>query len=696
MVTVGSCFSDVIGRQLERYKVPTLTNPFGTLFNPLSACKLLQICAGADVELADSFVQNNGRWYSYDFHSSFSAETEEELYEQLDEVLVKTRRFLKKADVLILTLGTANIFRLNITGETVANCHKLPAGNFTRETLLPEEIITAVAETHSLLRELNPNLKLVLTVSPVRHLKDTLELNSVSKSVLRLATHFLTQNLPDITYFPAYELLLDDLRDYRFYKEDLLHPTPLAETYIWEKFTGAYFEEAFRSFTAEWDSVLRGMAHKPFHPESGQHQQFIQQMLEKLRLLQEKTDVTEEMAWFEKQVIVLPEPVAEEDEEDEDEEEAAEEEIIPGYFSEEPVAEEIQLQAEPEAPALTEAENPTSAEGETGRKKKKKPRKKKRKPAAAEGEGSLAETGTAKPTEIAEPAFTLSEPAEELAAILDQPNHPVAHYGETLSERPLLKKPLSKSAKRRESRRKKKALSALESTPASEITTRKTDDGPVTETLAPKPEAPVTFEGETPGVFAENESAALPVTETIAVPFVSAATLADDLPTAVKRAPKPKKTAEKSVARKKKPVFSELFVPESPASPEQTENQPTPMPSEIPAEPNLLVVPSEPLITEPAGKPKPKGRAPKAAAKTAKAIPVSEKIAVPFVPAATLTTEAAVPGEDAPKKRGRTAKPKTPPVPANTATPETAMEPTEKAASAKAKPGRKKKVIPAT
>ena len=96
VVTVGSCFSDVIGRQLEKYKVPTLTNPFGTIFNPLSACKLLQICAGADVELADSFVQNNGRWYSYDFHSSFSAETEEALYEQLDEVLVKTRRFLKK------------------------------------------------------------------------------------------------------------------------------------------------------------------------------------------------------------------------------------------------------------------------------------------------------------------------------------------------------------------------------------------------------------------------------------------------------------------------------------------------------------------------------------------------------------------------------------------------------------------------
>src|SRR5688572_1345557 len=249
VVTAGSCFSEVIGQKLEKYKVATLTNPFGTIFNPLSVCKLLQVCAGADVELADSFVENNGRWFSFDFHSSFSATSEEELYENLDEVIVKTRRFLKKADVLILTFGTANVYRHNISGETIANCHKLPGGTFCKETLLPEEIINAVAETHSLLRELNPNLKLVLTVSPVCHIKDTLELNSVSKSVLRLATHYLSQQLPGITYFPSYELLLDDLRDYRFYKEDLLHPTASAEQYIWEKFRDAYFDVAFQDFT---------------------------------------------------------------------------------------------------------------------------------------------------------------------------------------------------------------------------------------------------------------------------------------------------------------------------------------------------------------------------------------------------------------------------------------------------------------
>jgi hypothetical protein len=544
VVTVGSCFSEVIGRQLEKYKVDTLTNPFGTIFNPLSVCKLLQVCAGADVELADSFVQQNGRWFSYDFHSSFSATNEEDLYENLDEVIVKTRRFLKQTDVLILTFGTANVFRHNISGETVANCHKMPGNTFTRETLLPEEIIAAVAETQSLLRELNPKLRLVVTVSPVRHLKDTLELNSVSKSVLRLASHFLSQQLPDIFYFPAYELLLDDLRDYRFYKEDLLHPTAAAEQYIWEKFLDAYFEAPFREFTRDWDKVLRALEHKPFYPESEQHQAFVQQMLERLRGLEGRVPVENELAYFESQVIIPPVP-EEEPEETEDEELSEEEEITEAFETAE--EEIVEQPAEALEDALAEA-----AEDEmqavlsdvvpAGKKRKKKPRKKKKKPAAG-AEIALTEVGTA-PEETAA-AENAPETLETIMDLLETPVHEIEHSGETLSETPASQiKPAatrSKSAKRRDSRRKKKALAAQEQSTTSEI-----QEGMPDLVIPGELEVPVyTFYAENATVL-EEKTAALPETMPEEVPAAES-----------------KKPAKKG---RKKPAFPELFVTETPVA----------------------------------------------------------------------------------------------------------------------------------
>ena len=664
IVTVGSCFSDVIGNQLEKYKVETLTNPFGTLFNPLSACKLLQICAGADVELADSFVENNGRWYSYDFHSSFSAETEEELYELLDEAIVKTRRFLKKADVLILTLGTANIFRLNITGETVANCHKLPAANFSRETLLPEEIITSIAETHSLLRELNPNLKLVLTVSPVRHLKDTLELNSVSKSVLRLATHFLTQNLPDIAYFPSYELLIDDLRDYRFYKEDMLHPTTLAENYIWEKFTGAYFDESFRSFTTEWDTVLRAKSHKPFHPESALHQAFIQNMLQKLQSLQDKVNVAEEIAFFESQVVVLPEP--KEEEEEELEEAAAEEETIPGYFSEE--IEEAE--AEEVAETSLQVAEPATAEQLEQKKRKKKPRRKKKKHVAQTEEVSLPEVGTAVVTEAPEVFELPSEPAAELAEILADPEHKIEHYGETLSENPVVKKQLSRSAKRRESRKKKKALTALENGKMPQVAEE--ISAPSVEEIVPAP----TLGTENATVSAEN----FPEFQRGAVAEENIAALANEnAMLSVQKTASEDKSKKQKGGRKKKNAFPDLYSAE--VQPEaiatititKAESDLTKTPART--SDNTISIAQEPEAVAQKPEKVKKGRKPKKAqlfAEPETAKPITETIAVPFMPAADLDEAEviAVPFlpvselDEAettvkkPAKRGRAAKPK--------------------------------------
>ncbi|KAA9325984.1 GSCFA domain-containing protein [Adhaeribacter soli] len=649
-VTVGSCFSEVIGRQLEKYKVNTLSNPFGTIFNPLSACKLLQVCAGADIELADSFVENNGRWYSYDFHSSFSAPTEEDLYEQLDEVIVKTRRFLKQADVLILTLGTANIFRLNITGETVANCHKLPAANFTRETLLPEEIITAIAETHSLLRELNPNLRLVLTVSPVRHIKDTLELNSVSKAVLRLATHYLSQQLPFVSYFPAYELLIDDLRDYRFYKEDMLHPTATAEQYIWEKFSGAYFEETFHLFAQEWEKILRAREHKPFHPESPQHQAFLQNIIEKLHTLQEKTDVTEELAYFESQVIVLPEVVEEPDSEEEEEEaeltpEEAQETaatvetaLAETSDEEEDIATPVMVAVPEEAVALEEGSR---------KKKKRKPKRKKKKPFGTEeaqpiAEAAAAESVIAIDQEEASATETtpVVESTPELGTVLEETAEPVVATLAAAFTEPT-GATLSKSAKKRAARKKKKALAAQQTS----------EEAMVQEQVAPIEEESIA-ETETPLEIAPSEpvlTIPVPVEEVEPVPFQ--ATEAEPTPAPAPSASakgRKEKQPKKTAAKGKKKEWPDLFAPAIPAEAAPVEvpaltEAPEPEPEVNP----LLEILSDweniPMPTAPKRRGRPKKEEPaKVEAPVPAATPVTpEPVQTEVLPTETVTPEPA-------------------------------------------------------
>ena len=255
VLTVGSCFADSIGLRLAANKVESLVNPFGTVFQPLALTKLLRAAAGEDVDWQQHLVEARGRWQSYDLHGSIGADSPVELLLIIQELVRRTGEFLRQADLMLLTLGTAWAYRLRETGELVSNCHKQSADLFVRELLTPDEIINNLAETHAYLRRINPELRFILTVSPVRHLKDTLPLNSVSKSVLRLATHIVSDLLPGVAYFPAYELLLDDLRDYRFYASDMLHPSEVAEDYIWEKFARTYFDADFGRFRKEWAAV---------------------------------------------------------------------------------------------------------------------------------------------------------------------------------------------------------------------------------------------------------------------------------------------------------------------------------------------------------------------------------------------------------------------------------------------------------
>lgn len=348
VLTIGSCFSDSIGSRLTEFKVATMANPFGTVFNPISACKLLRAAAGEDMDWQQHLVEARGRWQSYDLHAELGADSPVELLQRIQTLTREAGVFLATADAVVLTLGSAFAYRLRETDELINNCHKLPADKFDKELLTADDIIAAVAETHAYLRRINPRLRFILTVSPVRHLKDTLVLNSASKSMLRVACHYLSELLPDVTYFPAYELLMDDLRDYRFYASDMLHPSDVAENYVWERFTRTYFDAAFGRFKKEWESLRLALGHRPLYAGAPEHRQFLESTLERLRKISAQADVRMETLHVERELAALPLPPASPEPEPEDEDDG-EERIDIGAYAE-------------EAPAATAPAVPTPAE----------------------------------------------------------------------------------------------------------------------------------------------------------------------------------------------------------------------------------------------------------------------------------------------------------------------------------------------
>jgi hypothetical protein len=295
VLTIGSCFADCMGQRLADTRVPVLANPFGTLYNPHSIHKAL------DYALADSppgpgtYLRNRDVHLNYDFHSELSDLDEHALRTRIEDKVHTAHRFLCEASVLIITYGTAWAYTRNDTREIVANCHKQPAAQFTRSLLTTDAILRSFESLRGSLMHLNPSLHIILTVSPVRHLKDTLELNSVSKSMLRVACHLLQELHKGVTYFPAYEMMLDDLRDYRFYAADMIHPSPEAEDYIWNHFTEQYFSPELKTFAQRWKAIRQALAHKPFHPTSQAHQEFLRDTLKKLDDIRSMIDVEVEI-----------------------------------------------------------------------------------------------------------------------------------------------------------------------------------------------------------------------------------------------------------------------------------------------------------------------------------------------------------------------------------------------------------------
>lgn len=298
IVTAGSCFSDSIGAKLLENKFDVLVNPFGTSYNPLSIHRSL---LGESPE-ATMFNSREGSWFHFDFHSQFYDDTRAALEDKLQEKITETSSFIGRHDVLLITYGTAWAYRHTATQRIVSNCHKQPGNLFKKELLSTQAIVEDFESFVKKIRTRRPNLKIILTLSPVRHTKDTLELNQVSKSVLRLAIHQIMERNQAVEYFPAYEIMLDDLRDYRFYATDMIHPSDLAIDYIWEKFTDSYLNSGTMQLCERWQRVRRSLQHRPFHPKTDQYRTFLSSIAKDLDELKNSLNVSQEIAEVNRQL----------------------------------------------------------------------------------------------------------------------------------------------------------------------------------------------------------------------------------------------------------------------------------------------------------------------------------------------------------------------------------------------------------
>ncbi|MBL3655572.1 GSCFA domain-containing protein [Fulvivirga sediminis] len=302
ILSIGSCFSDCIGNRFKDNKFQALANPFGTVYNPISIFKLLAYSLNKEYPAEDTYISTGNLQANYDFHSSFSSVDKDAVAEGVKSSIDKTHSQLLKCKWLIITFGTSFIYRRKDNHEIVANCHKVPSKHFTKELLSQAEMIQEFSVLLKKLQKINPALNIILTVSPVRHIKDTLEQNSVSKSILRTLCHELSTSNQNIHYFPSYEIMMDDLRDYRFYKGDMIHPTEVAEDYIWGKFADTYFTSDTQQFLKKWSKLRRAIHHRPFNLESEEHQKFIHETINKLNQLSQQIDLTTEIEGLKKQI----------------------------------------------------------------------------------------------------------------------------------------------------------------------------------------------------------------------------------------------------------------------------------------------------------------------------------------------------------------------------------------------------------
>jgi hypothetical protein len=288
MLSLGSCFAHHIASKMSDCFYNIQSNPFGTLYNPLSVRNSLGLLLNNYQFQAEDLFFHKGQWHSFQHHSSFSNANAELALEGIKASLQQARAVLTKTNVLMLTFGTAWVYELKQQGGLVSNCHQLPASRFKRRRLEVQEIVAQLQPVFNYLKKQLPALQILLSVSPVRYLKDGFKEHQISKSILLLAVNNLVENASFVHYFPSYEILIDDLRDYRFYKEDMIHPSALAISYVWDCFEKSLLSTKEQSLRKKLVKIRKSLSHRSIQPNSVAHQHFVHAQLKSIRALLHK------------------------------------------------------------------------------------------------------------------------------------------------------------------------------------------------------------------------------------------------------------------------------------------------------------------------------------------------------------------------------------------------------------------------
>lgn len=284
----GSCFAENIGTYLLENKFDVNVNPFGILYNPCSISQSIRLLLDQKVFGSSDVFKQQGVYRSYNHHSDFCETEEKKFLSVINDKRCKASDDLRATDILLMTFGTSYVYRIKENGRIVANCHKTPASSFDRYRLSVSDIVTDWTDLINRLLSANPGLKIILTVSPIRHWKDGAHNNQLSKSTLLLAIDELQQTFSSVFYFPSYEIILDELRDYRFYTDDMIHPNNMAIRYIWSIFADTFFDDTTKQVNTQWQNLRKAILHRPFNEDTLEHQQFLRQTLLKLKSFREK------------------------------------------------------------------------------------------------------------------------------------------------------------------------------------------------------------------------------------------------------------------------------------------------------------------------------------------------------------------------------------------------------------------------
>lgn len=285
ILNIGTCFADNIGNKLAEMRFNIINNPNGIVYNPITINEILTHIVKNEEYSEDNLIYNNGLWYSFLHHGKYSSTDKNIILNTINDNLHIQHDFLKKASHLIITFGSSVVYIYN--NKITGNCHKLPNKLFTEKMLSVDEIVNSTSETLKRIRNINPELQIIITISPVRYAGKSMHNNQINKAILLLATEQICKE-NNVIYFPSYEILLDELRDYRFYAEDMIHPSESAIKYIWEKFCNSLITTDSRQLMLQIDKINKSINHRALHTDSEEYYIFKKNLEKKIQEIRTK------------------------------------------------------------------------------------------------------------------------------------------------------------------------------------------------------------------------------------------------------------------------------------------------------------------------------------------------------------------------------------------------------------------------